>query len=45
MCTQVNKYNNMYLTSVKTENLSSNFVFKSFERNQRFTTLRHVIPD
>ena len=25
------RYKNMYLTSSKTENLSTNFVFKSFE--------------
>ena len=29
MYTQANKYKDMYLTSAKTKNLSTNFVFKS----------------
>ena len=35
----------MYLTSAKTEYLSTNFVLKFFELNERIRTLRHDITD
>ena len=42
MFTQANKYKNMYSTSAKTEDLSTNS--SPWELNQIFRTLNHDIP-